>query len=294
MVASVTSATTSGSPPRVWGQLPGGDVRLPGGRFTPTRVGTTRCRGRFPPGPAVHPHACGDNRATATTCCGILGSPPRVWGQPVDEIAHQLHARFTPTRVGTTPPGCSTAVARPVHPHACGDNGGHAAASNDVVGSPPRVWGQPLVAGRVDRPERFTPTRVGTTGSALARGGCPAVHPHACGDNGTGRTRSRTRSGSPPRVWGQLLGRTAQELGGRFTPTRVGTTSTPTVRSRCCAVHPHACGDNEREPVLVHRVGGSPPRVWGQLSGVDRYAGEGRFTPTRVGTTAARRTMPGR
>ena len=50
------------------------------------------------------------------------------------------------------------------------------------------------------------------------------VHPHACGDNVIRFQRVCGRGGSPPRVWGQPQGIHAGNAGGRFTPTRVGTT----------------------------------------------------------------------
>src|SRR5438132_462058 len=90
----------------------------------------------------------------------------------------------------------------------------------------------------------------------------------------------RYQSGSPPRSGGQRI--------VRFTPTCVGTTG--------------------EDSVLRVLLLGSPPRAWGQRSSTSigllliavhphvrgdnaqarlRIAGEGRFTPTCVGTTLA-------
>ena len=175
----------------------------------------------------------------------FLGSPPRVWGQ------HE--------RASTRTPGHS------VHPHACGDNLVLKCQSPQAVGSPPRVWGQrevwvdawwsssgspprvwgqPLAQRGRYRAGRFTPTRVGTTGTAW--GGFPGftVHPHACGDNWNAMGLPNADGGSPPRVWGQRRwGRYPRPL-VRFTPTRVGTTLGARERAAKPAVHPHACGDN--------------------------------------------------
>ena len=116
-----------GSPPRVWGKRLRGEgldfvvrftptrvgktrlVTPPGGvvRFTPTRVGKTQQRRRQraaqrftptrvgktqhsaqPPGaPAVHPHACGENRRINPGLVDMHGSPPRVWGKRVSRGA---------------------------------------------------------------------------------------------------------------------------------------------------------------------------------------------------------------
>ena len=133
--------------------------------------------------------------------------------------------RFTPTRVGTTPRWTACTVFATVHPHACGDNDDPPPIVHSHGGSPPRVWGQ------------LTPLV-----------------------SFNGRPR-----GSPPRVWGQRRRGIGRRCPCRFTPTRVGTTST----GMSVALDGH----------------GSPPRVWGQRvkRGMERC--EIRFTPTRVGTT---------
>ena len=77
--------------------------------------------------------------------------------------------------------------------------------------------------------------------------------------------------GSPPRVWGILYGRSYYCL--------------------CVSVHPHACGEYAVPPDKKLMVLGSPPRVWG-IRGRRGDSGRiGRFTPTRVGNTAAASPM---
>mgnify|MGYP001353016287 CR=1 FL=1 len=233
-----------GSPPRVWGQ------RDPAACAARPRT--------------VHPHACGDNSGLVKGAAKGYGSPPRVWGQLNIATNQPGAVRFTPTRVGTTTSESCATASTTVHPHACGDNLGDYPVVWAALGSPPRVWGQLPPQFHQRRASRFTPTRVGTTRRDARTQGRPLVHPHACGDNMRRKTSEATCPGSPPRVWGQPDRGPCQEGHRRFTPTRVGTTW-PACPSRSPGtVHPHACGDNEREPVLVHRVGGSPPRVWGQ------------------------------
>ena len=160
-----TASGTTGSPPRVWGNLE---------RLTPE---VTR---------AVHPHVCGeivneiDDRLYAfrftPTCVGKLtqvipwssgmcGSPPRVWGNCTivrDRCWHMtvhphvcgeicgyrgltaIVARFTPTCVGKSSPGIP--------------------AMTCPSGSPPRVWGNArAIAHRLH---------------------VRSVHPHVCGEIG--------------------------------------------------------------------------------------------------------------
>jgi len=140
-------------------------------------------------------------------------------------------------------------------------------------------------------------------------------------------------SGSPPRVWGILVGALYVQRWARFTPTRVGNTlssahcppygSPPRVwgirGARSCyvdpsAVHPHACGEYSgtryapSAPYTVHPhacgeygshlgqtslYAGSPPRVWGIPGQRDCRPRQQRFTPTRVGNTLGCQTRSG-
>ena len=154
---------------------------------------------------------------------------------------------------------------------------------------------------------RFTPTRVGTTGCVNLSSAMKTVHPHACGDNGSYALTGVDGVGSPPRVWGQLVGQCGRDHRLRFTPTRVGTTLSTKWDYNFASVHPHACGDNAMREIASQgrcgspprvwgqlsryqndlRAGGSPPRVWGQPSSRVRTHVYLRFTPTRVGTTSA-------
>ena len=237
---------SSGSPPRVWGKPAVRWSACLFVRFTPTRVGKT-CLTLYPSSSAaVHPHACGENQTWAADYSVQTGSPPRVWGKLSSPTFFLFSCWFTPTRVGKTAWRAFVSLSVPVHPHACGENGGSSIVNPHRCGSPPRVWGKrlhwmttlrpsgspPRVWGkRVDPtrllyPVRFTPTRVGKTQRRAHR---------VC-----------LLPGSPPRVWGKPA--TASSL------------------AFCKAVHPHACGEN-----LVWELVQEP--------GV-------RFTPTRVGKTA--------
>ncbi len=71
--------------------------------------------------------------------------------------------RITPTRVGKT---MTLAGQRPEgwdHPHACGENLPVAPWASKLRGSPPRVWGKPLLVSLIVAVAGITPTRVGKT-----------------------------------------------------------------------------------------------------------------------------------
>ena len=50
----------------------------------------------------------------------------------------------------------------------------------------------------------------------------------------------------------------------RFTPTRVGTTSSPGSAATPSSVHPHARGDDAMDARVDITDHGSPPRAWGR------------------------------
>jgi len=172
-----------GSPPRAWGQSrPERRVSL-ARRFTPTGVGTINTATGCGQSTAVHPHGRGDNTIALVVNALQRGSPPRAWGQSRTGRARQMLRRFTPTGVGTMCSGRHGGCSGPVHPHGRGDNVRSRVTTRDVIGSPPRAWGQCPPGPR-------------------NRGGLQ-VHPHGRGDN------------APP-VRG-----TGGDF--RFTPTGVGT-----------------------------------------------------------------------
>ena len=92
-------------------------------------------------------------------------------------------------------------------------------------------------------------------------------------------------NGSPPHAWGlQDSLRPSRKL-RRFTPTRVGITSTRSWSTPCTSVHPHTRGDYTCSSLENLMIAGSPPHAWGLLP-VHRARFYGRrFTPTRVGIT---------
>ena len=98
----LSSATSLGSSPRVWGIR--GSIILPPGmsRFIPTRVGNTPMGGVYSVQTPVHPHACGEYGRTNWCRTAQRGSSPRVWGIPALRRTWKEETRFIPTRVGNT------------------------------------------------------------------------------------------------------------------------------------------------------------------------------------------------
>ncbi len=118
---------------------------------------------------------------------------------------------------------------------------------------------------------------------------CHPVHPHVRGDDGMTFPTLILPGGSPPRAWGRLAINQRLLVGPRFTPTCVGTTSSPRRRPRWPPVHPHVRGDDPSATGADSPVTGSPPRAWGRLCECGWIRPFNRFTPTCVGTTPPRR-----
>ena len=115
---------------------------------------------------------------------------------------------------------------------------------------------------------RFTPTCVGTTTGVTGVPLRVEVHPHVRGDNAARAMLLAQKKGSPPRAWGQPVGRRPLVCVVRFTPTCVGTTPDVGFDKISGEVHPHVRGDNRVKLPLPERQIGSPPRAWGQLAWV--------------------------
>src|SRR5690606_23221708 len=138
-----------------------------------------------------------------------------------------------------------------------------------AVGTPPRAWGRPQERLSITRDHRYTPTRVGTTWQPEPAHQRDAVHPHARGDDYLLQLSRVLTLGTPPRAWGRPCRGRAACACLRYTPTRVGTTSSGASTGRRPSVHPHARGDDAQRCCSGRRVHGTPPRAWGRLNGKD-------------------------
>ena len=172
-----------GSPPRGWGK--------------PSRQRSEPLR--LP----VHPHAGGENLREKDAAGGHIGSPPRGWGKLRRRCLAVMDRRFTPTRVGKTPPGCPDSALPAVHPHAGGENPLRMALRAMIAGSPPRGWGKLLPISRPGPGETVHPHAGGENSRRSATNSVSTVHPHAGGENSTGKKRKKPVGGSPPRGWGK-------------------------------------------------------------------------------------------
>ena len=154
---------STGSSPRVWGQVFTSSKIHIIRRIIPTRVGTScriydKARER-----GDHPHACGDKGTLKRLSVMFIGSSPRVWGQDCTLYTVLKCTRIIPTRVGTSGQVVCACVGMRDHPHACGDKGNEFLFIKSRLGSSPRVWGQVSALYFAINAFRIIPTRVGTS-----------------------------------------------------------------------------------------------------------------------------------
>ena len=201
---------------------------------------------------------------------------------------------LTPTRVGTTLTLDRTSASPGAHPHTRGDDGSKTIPSYVPPGSPPHAWGRLRTGQPASRSASggLTPTRVGTTALRALGIGKGEAHPHTRGDDDDGVGILEVGGGSPPHAWGRLISASSERSASRLTPTRVGTTHGRRHRSCSTRAHPHTRGDDRTLLMIAAACRGSPPHAWGRPVVRLGRSGYFRLTPTRVGTTRARRRQP--
>ena len=113
---------------------------------------------------------------------------------------------------------------------------------------------------------------------------CIWDHPHAYGDKAVKAVPTQVIAGSSPRVWGQVKASFSRYSAIGIIPTRMGTRRYIAHHERCCEDHPHAYGDKYPLVNQIFPLGGSSPRVWGQVKACAPHILFTGIIPTRMGT----------
>ena len=137
----------------------------------------------------------------------LVETPPRVWGRPLEVIAHLAELRNTPTGVGKTVWAGLEFWASQKHPHGCGEDVRELNRQNAELETPPRVWGRPAGSYRSGRRPGNTPTGVGKTAVTRMCEMHPGKHPHGCGEDAGAMNIFAFIIETPPRVWGRHVWR---------------------------------------------------------------------------------------
>ena len=278
----------AGSSPRVRGKPGWGRKRKAYLRIIPARAGQTWSHCRRRSSGTDHPRACGANNKRGDEPGGEYGSSPRVRGKRRRHSPLPSPVRIIPARAGQTARRCSTAGPAPDHPRACGANARPTGHHDGLSGSSPRVRGKRCPAIRVVTRMRIIPARAGQTARSRCRCRTARDHPRACGANAGGSSRTRTTSGSSPRVRGKRSRSTRHCRCSWIIPARAGQTQETSGKNTGDADHPRACGANESSLSRLSSTSGSSPRVRGKHRHGDRARRRRRIIPARAGQTSVR------
>ena len=157
-------------------------VRFPLTRFIPAHAGNRPLAQNGAHPSAVHPRACGEQRARCQPFAGFLGSSPRMRGTAARLEEKAGADRFIPAHAGNRQRPSVRQAERSVHPRACGEQRDRAVPRHRPSGSSPRMRGTGRGAGPTVHHVRFIPAHAGNSPSTLGSTLTSPVHPRACGE----------------------------------------------------------------------------------------------------------------
>ena len=178
---------------------------LPSGRrFIPAPAGNSAFIRRAAGGSTVHPRACGEQVPTGVKRALDDGSSPRLRGTVKRRRKLNPALRFIPAPAGNSAYPTSNHSKRAVHPRACGEQHVHPDHLSPPYGSSPRLRGTVFRGIANQEQVRFIPAPAGNrhVTSPLTR--IDAVHPRACGEQGSEDSVCSSAGGSSPRLRGTV------------------------------------------------------------------------------------------
>ena len=139
-------------------------------------------------------------------------------------VIDRLKTRITPACAGKTLPFFGECTTSQDHPRVCGKNLSSKAASQRMVGSPPRVREKPTPLTVESQDYRITPACAGKTYINFLFQDLQWDHPRVCGKNRSEKCPWCVHSGSPPRVREKQNSETQLIDKTRITPACAGKT----------------------------------------------------------------------
>ena len=112
--------------------------------------------------------------------------------------------RFIPAHAGNRAYSVEQSSGMPVHPRACGEQSPVSPAEYPVAGSSPRMRGTVKTREGASTVDRFIPAHAGNRMRTDVEVASSAVHPRACGEQGSPVTTFVTCHGSSPRMRGTV------------------------------------------------------------------------------------------
>ena len=193
---------TRGSPPRVRGteKYPRGQPNAM--RITPACAGNRICKLYHQCNRKDHPRVCGEQHLLPCREELPPGSPPRVRGTAGHSLGGNNRIGITPACAGNRYIDVVQGLLQEDHPRVCGEQIVSSSVIRCLLGSPPRVRGTEIQAGKGLGRDRITPACAGNRPTLAGRIVMCADHPRVCGEQLLVFTHSPLHTGSPPRVRG--------------------------------------------------------------------------------------------
>ena len=251
----------------------------------PAPAGETASPQRFSRRSGVHPRACGGNGAVIVVFQVGSGPSPRLRGKHQVPAPGAGRLRSIPAPAGETPKRLTARRYRRVHPRACGGNFSSCLASSPRCGPSPRLRGKLHADVGVGSADGSIPAPAGETSLRAWHLRRAAVHPRACGGNGSQPAVRLKSVGPSPRLRGKRHQPMVELQRFRSIPAPAGETSGTRTGGRPPPVHPRACGGNT-EAFNRQKVSEGPsPRLRGKLLFVLGIFAALRSIPAPAGET---------
>ena len=179
---TVKSSNRPGSPPRVRGEVKETALEHCKRRITPACAGRSVYSAVISRRLGDHPRVCGEKLNFCSSQVFVVGSPPRVRGEDVDDALPRLLPGITPACAGRRHFAWSTRSATRDHPRVCGEKHFDNAKKAGMEGSPPRVRGEGNKIRLVVKIKGITPACAGRRLRFLFRFNNIRDHPRVCGE----------------------------------------------------------------------------------------------------------------
>ena len=259
----VSSTDKRGSSPRVRGTRPLDNRIVLIDGIIPACAGNTAPRMIKRASSRDHPRVCGEHMGTLHVSDAAVGLSPRVRGTPVFSPSVCVRFGIIPACAGNTRVLALRLREVRDHPRVCGEHSAGISASQNALGSSPRVRGTHGQLGVLHHDVGISPACAGNTPRSSSCSARRRDHPRVCGEHEFSASSSAIRAGSSPRVRGTRgLGILLRQLGGVI-PACAGNTVLGSGFLERGQDHPRVCGEHTRAALGAARGSGSSPRVRG-------------------------------
>ena len=171
--------------------------------ITPAYAGKSRLCFRGLTRARDHPRVCGEKSPNMPRNLRTTGSPPRMRGKVEYSRLLLRSFRITPAYAGKSPFIGHMQHRGRDHPRVCGEKAARSVQSAFLQGSPPRMRGKVLGAGKGCDDVGITPAYAGKSLFLTRRGFSKWDHPRVCGEKHLFIIPWYLCLGSPPRMRGK-------------------------------------------------------------------------------------------